>query len=521
MMEKQKVRVAFRADASFAIGTGHVMRCLTLADALREQGAEIRFICREHDGHLCALIEEQGFDLHRLEAPGERREPAVDEPAHAAWVGVNCQQDADETLSALDDFRPDWLVIDHYGLDARWENRLRDHVGKIMVIDDLADRMHDCDVLLDQNLVAGQHARYGSWTPEACVLLLGPAYALLQPVYARLRKQAVPREGAVRRVLVFFGGVDKDGLTLKAVEAFLMLDRPEVTADIVLSASSPFYGKVAARLAGHSRLRLHDRVPSLAPLMLEADLAIGAGGATSWERLCLGLPSLVVTVAENQRPIAEELASGGFVDWLGHSDSVDVQAIADALGTLISTGLDAAWSRKCLEVVDGLGVDRVSSILMANRDMPLVIRPAELGDETLLLEWANDPATRRNAFNLKPISADDYRNWFRARLQDTASCVFYIAETELGFPVGQIRFDQKEPSWEISYSIGPAYRGRGLGRKMLATAIERALQDLGNVQLLGQVKPDNLASQGIFDSLGFSLQSHAADRYVYERRFNT
>jgi UDP-2,4-diacetamido-2,4,6-trideoxy-beta-L-altropyranose hydrolase len=360
------IRAAFRTDASTVIGTGHLMRCLTLADALRAQGAEIHFVCRLHQGHLCALIEERGFLLHRLPAPSAGSHRTGEGPTHAAWLGATWQEDAEETAAALGDFRPDWLIVDHYGLDARWEKHLRPLAGKVMVIDDLADRVHDCDLLLDQNLVAGQDERYAGRTPDGCSLLLGPTYALLQPDYARLRDRASPRVGPVRRLFVFFGGVDKEGLTLRTVNALLAPDRLDLEADIVLSATSPHFKEVEDRVAGHPDLRLHDRVPSLAPLMLASDLAIGASGATSWERLCLGLPSLVVTVADNQRAIAEELSRQGLVRWLGNSEAVAELAIRSALGELLDTGLDEAWSRKCLQVVDGRGAGRACAALTGN-----------------------------------------------------------------------------------------------------------------------------------------------------------
>jgi len=516
-MTTNRTAVIFRCDASISIGTGHVMRCLTLAGALRDQGADIAFACREHEGHLCALIGEQGFRVLRLSRPREAWAPAEGQPDHAAWLGADWQDDADETLSVLGDSRPDWLIVDHYGIDARWECRLRAQAGKIMAIDDLADRAHDCDLLLDQNLVARQDQRYEGKTPEGCAHLLGPAYAPLQPDYARLRDSTLPRSGPPRRLLISFGGVDRDNLTSKTVNALLTLDRPDIEAEIVLSAASPQFQDLRSRIAEHPNLRLHDRVPSLAPLILAADLGIGAGGATSWERLCLGLPSLVVTVAENQRPIAEELSRRGLVRWLGESDAVGEAEILSALEELAGAGLDEAWSSKCLDVVDGRGVERVCAVLTAHARMPLAIRPATQQDEALLLEWANDPATRRNAFNPKPISPEEHRAWFRARLQNRDQCILYIAETAPGIPFGQIRFDRRESEWEISYSLAPAFRGRGLGRPMLEAAIVELRRTWPGALLVGQVKPENLASRKIFESLDFSIRSSTPDRHIYER----
>lgn len=365
-MVTEKIRAAFRTDASHAIGTGHAMRCLTLASALREQGVDVLFVCRLHEGHLCALIEERGFEVHRLLPPREGWAPSEGQLDHAVWLGADWWDDAEETLSTLGGFRPDWLIIDHYGLDARWESRLRSLASRIIAIDDLADRPHDCDVLIDQNLVADQDERYGGKLPERSTLLLGPAYALLQPDYARLRSRAVPREGPVRRLLVSFGGVDRDGLTLGTVNALMSIGQPELQADIVLSAVSSDFSVVQRRIAGCRGLRLHDRLPSLAPLMLAADLAVGAGGATSWERLCLGLPALIITLADNQRPIAEELSQRGLVRWLGHANAAGEGAIRDALEEVITEGLEPAWSRRCLGIVDGRGIERVCAELVGS-----------------------------------------------------------------------------------------------------------------------------------------------------------
>ncbi len=358
------LNVVFRVDASASIGTGHVMRCLTLANALAKKGAEVSFICREHEGHLCDLIEERGFVVHRLPAPAEGF--TVDAtPAHAAWLGATWQEDTDQTSAVIKTLgiKPDWLVVDHYALDSRWEHTLRPLVGRIFVIDDIADRTHDCDLLLDQNLFADMQARYAGKVPEDCRLLLGPEYALLQPIYAELHDRIPPREGPVRRILISFGGADRDNLTGRALAAFLGLNRPDIDVDVVISDSSPYAPGIRDQVAGHANIHLHGNLPTLAPLMARADLAIGAAGTTSWERVCLGLPALVVTLAENQRPIADGLQQSGLVRWRGHKDEVSEQSIWQALAELIEEGIDEEWSLRCRSTVDGKGVDRVGAVL--------------------------------------------------------------------------------------------------------------------------------------------------------------
>ena len=502
------LHIVIRTDASPAIGTGHVMRCLTLANALARKGVGVSFICREHEGNLCDLIEEQGFTVHRLPAP-ERGFEADATPAHAAWLGATWQEDARQTGAAIRTLgvKPDWLVVDHYALDYRWEEALQPLVGRIFVIDDLADRAHDCVLLLDQNLFADLQTRYAGKVPADCRLLLGPEYALLQPFYAELHDRIPPREGPVRRILISFGGADRDNLTGRALAAFLSLNRPDIDVDIVISGSSLYAPLIQDQVAGHANIHLHSNLPTLATLMARADLAIGAAGTTSWERVCLGLPTLVVTLAENQRPIADELHRLGLVRWLGHKDEVSEHGIRQALAELIEEGIDKEWSLRCRATVDGKGVDRVGAVLTITTETPLRVRHARLSDEALLLNWANDPETRQNSFSPDPIPAEDHRRWFYSRLRDLDGCRLYVVETEDGIPIGQVRFERQDPAWEISYSIAPQFRKRGLGRPLLKAALLKMRSEYPGALVLGRVKPENLPSRKIFESLDFDTLS--------------
>lgn len=513
------MRVVFRTDAALAFGTGHVMRCLTLASALRERGAAVSFVCREHEGHLCDLIEERGLAVSRLPAPKAVIQ-TEDTPTHTAWLGASWQEDAGQTRAAIEasGVKPDWLVVDHYALDKRWESVLRASVGRIMVIDDLADRVHDCDLLLDQNLVAQMHTRYADKVPVACGLLLGPEYALLQPIYAELHDRIPPREGPIRRIFIFFGGADSDNLTGRALTAFLHLNRSDIEVDVVITTGGPDAETIRQQVAGHGNIHLHSGLPTLAPLMAKADLAIGAGGVTSWERLCLGLPTLVVTLAENQRPIAKKLQEHGLIRWLGHRDEVDESTIAQALGTLIQQGLDEDWSLRCLAAVDGNGVNRVCAALTVTASTPLRVRRARLKDEALLLMWANDPTTRSNAFSSEPIPAATHRTWFRNRLRDLDGCRLYIVETTDGVALGQVRFERREQAWEVDYALAQMFRGRGLGSPVLEAALLKLRADMPGALIIGQAKCGNHPSRKVFESLGFETQPDEGRGAVAYRR---
>jgi UDP-2,4-diacetamido-2,4,6-trideoxy-beta-L-altropyranose hydrolase len=482
------MRFAIRADASVDIGHGHVTRCLTLATALRAAGGDVLFVCRRLPGDLTDRIEREGFAVRTF----------VADDASAAL-------DAERTLSSLTTAGPvDWLIVDHYGLSAAWERSVRSHAHRVMVIDDLADRPHDCDLLLDQNIVAQAAARYVGLVPDECPLLLGPQYALLQPAYRQWREQTSVRHGPVSRILIFWGGADRKGLTRRSLAAVISTGATKVAVDVVVTRYSHELEDIRRLAKSHRNVRVHSDLPTLAPLLAEADLAIGAGGTTTWERLCLGVPALVVTVAENQRAIAEEVARRGLIEYLGHHDEVTDERLLHAVRDVLARDL-REWSAACRSVVDGAGAERVARVLFLARPR-FHVRPVEWTDEALLLDWANDPITRANAFTTARISADEHHAWLSKRLVDPA-CRMFIVETDAGDPIGQVRFDHGDEGWLISYSVAPEWRGKRLGATMLSTAM-RALQAQDpDAAFIGLVKEANRPSRRIFESLGFSARS--------------
>ena len=296
------MRVAFRTDASDAIGTGHLMRCLTLADALAAAGHECRFVLRNHLGCSAGLVEQRGHGSTLLPAPDDQPDTDL---THSAWLGIPQARDAEETLAAMGDGW-DWIVADHYALDHRWEDMVRPATRRLMAIDDLADREHACDLLLDQNLqMAG---RYAGLTPRHCRTLLGPTYALLRPEFAELGASLSPRPlTGNARVLVYFGGIDRGGATLLALEGLAHAALPLVV-DVVAGARNPHLAAIQSWCASNPNVKLYVGQADMPALMAQSALAIGAAGATAWERCCLSLPTILLTIADNQRPGAAALA---------------------------------------------------------------------------------------------------------------------------------------------------------------------------------------------------------------------
>lgn len=507
--------IAFRVDASLQIGTGHVMRCLTLAKVLRDRGKECVFLTRNYQGCLTDMLLSQGFPVSVLPRP-ENKQPMCDESllAHAHWLDVSWLTDALQTVEALANRVVDWLVVDHYALDRRWESWIRPHTRKIMVIDDLADREHDCDVLLDQNLVENFETRYAPLVTASCARLLGPKYALLQPGYSELRFHAPLRSSPVGRILVYFGGSDSHNLTGLTISVLLALRHPQLKIDVVIHPKSKNSEALRVNVAGSPSITLHENVPSLAPLMAQADLAIGAAGATTWERCCLGLPAIVVTVGENQVAIADWLHRAGLIRWLGAAENITAEILREAVEQVINSKDLRSWSRLCRSIVDGVGVNRVASLFTLRPDIGLMVRAAEAADETILLNWANDPLVRENSFQQSCISHETHRNWFRSRLKANSRVRIYIIETEDRLPVGQVRFELADLGWEIDFSIANFARTRGLGARLLNAAIKEFRSAIPDVPLIGKVKASNHASIRLFLKLGFR-RMQIADHLIF------
>lgn len=347
------------------------MRCLTLADELARQGHECRFVCRGHQGHLGDLISSKGYGLILLPPPveNERHGESDNSDDYAAWLGVPWQEDARQTLHSIEPLKADWLVVDHYALDAEWEKELAHAVGDIMGIDDLANRAHVCSLLLDQNL-GREHEDYEALVPDTCERLIGPCYALLRPEFFALRDKSLARRKApeLRRILITLGGVDRDNVTGQILTGLATCQlHPSMVIDVVMGKAAPHLKEVEGQVKHFPfKVTINVNVSDMAERMCRADLAIGAAGSTSWERCCMGLPTITVVLAENQRLIGEALHTSGAGLMLG------MDQIADELSKLVKFLSEAPvelrrHSRVASEMCDGDGVKRVMSRLMDAR----------------------------------------------------------------------------------------------------------------------------------------------------------
>ena len=312
------------------------------------------------------MIKQQGFYLKMLPSCNDRDTANKEYLFHAGWLGCDWKQDAKQVEVYLQKIKPDWLIVDHYALDKRWENYLRSHYNKLMVIDDLADREHIADILLDQNIVANMLERYQGKVSEKCLMLIGAQYALLQYDYEDAHNKVVPKTGKIENVFIYFGGYDQFNTTGEVLQLVLNLGNEDLNIDVVINSKSAHFDNIKAKVDLNKNVNLYCDLPTLVPLMMRADIAIGGCGGNTWERLCLGLPAIVITLADNQVPTAKEMEEIGLVKYIGERSSICSQDILDVIEPLLQKGLDEVWSRKCYEYVDGLGAKRVAELLTSN-----------------------------------------------------------------------------------------------------------------------------------------------------------
>lgn len=490
--------VAFRTDASKQIGTGHFMRCLTLAEELKAKGAKIIFISRHLPQFLSEALLKKGIE-YKLINDGFDID-VLEDLFHSQWLGTSQANDARLTNEILADISCDWIVVDHYALDHRWEKLVRINCNKMMVIDDLADRHHDCDLLLDQNYYAGMLSRYTDKVPAHCNLLLGPSYALLREEFKSLRKKIGTRTGKVKKILVSFGGVDAADYTILTVNALAGING-QWAVDIVIGKMHPNAEKIQ-QASQNFGFNCYVQTSRLAELMSEADLAIGAGGSAIWERCCLGLPAIVFCTAENQRPQIADAVKLGVLYTL----KIDVSNFADEFRNLFERLIENPSSLKStsesgMHHVNGLGARKVVSQLIGDF---IEIRRAEVNDSISIFQWRNDEKIRNVSKSSEIVPINVHKKWFEYVL--TNAHYELLIGRLLNQVVGVVRFDIEVNVAEVSIYLVPNSHFSGYGRSLLLAAEKWLKQNRTEVkELRAFVKRGNTSSEKLFTNLNYEL----------------
>ena len=495
-MKLARKTVVFRCDASERIGSGHVMRCLTLADMIAQNGGDCHFICRTLPGHLIDHIIRRGHTTHALSSPVQ--------PVGADWLGVPLTQEITESAAVIAGLPVDRIIVDHYGLDAVWETEVGPVGCPVMAIDDLADRSHACDILLDQNL--GRDAKdYDGLVPEGCQRLIGTSYALLRPEFAAARPASLVRRktAQLRHIMISMGGADAGNATTRVLDVLAaqkgLPDGLHIT--VVMGSSALHLGTVqerARRMPVPTDVRVN--VSNMAALMCTSDLAIGAAGGTSWERCCLGLPTLMLVLADNQGSAATALAEKGAAILIGdardphwsHKLPIIMDAVSDSMSLQSITYVAAS-------LCDGNGAKRV---LAAIGETDGYLRPARMSDAENIFEWRY---SQNSAHFYRSIGIPDmaaHKAWLDRAFQNPAMDLRVFSQG--GHDIAHVRFDINAANLtqaEIGICVSSAVRGKGLGTRILKAAIEAPPPNV--VELLAEVHEDNIALRRIFEKIGF------------------
>lgn len=503
-MAADNAKIVFRVDASIKIGTGHVMRCLTLANALGEIGYECVFVCREHPGNLIAHITAQGFRVEPLPRPAVQPE-AGDSP-YAPWLGANWQTDAAQTRAAIGEATASWLIVDHYALDNRWEAALHGSCDHLMVIDDLADRPHACDLLLDQNL-GREEADYAKLVDKTTALMIGPRYALLRPEFAALRPFSIERRSRpqLKTLLITMGGVDRHNITGQVLDALKRCDLPkDLKIQVVMGQHAPMLSEVkhqAQTMPWSTEVLVN--VSNMAQMMAESDLAIGAAGSTSWERCCLGLPSITVILADNQVEAAQALMRLDAVCLLN-----SVEDLPACLGQKrAESEFLLRLSNNAASIIDGLGTGRIlreiTQISSHSNQSSGRLRPVKDSEIDLMLNWRNDPKVRANMYTHHVISHEEHLAWWRkTKNADTQKYfVYWDGNTPLGIVAFTDIQTENAASWAFyAAPIAPA----GTGSKMEFLALDYVFNILKLCRLNCEVLGFNTPVINLHHKFGFT-----------------
>jgi UDP-2,4-diacetamido-2,4,6-trideoxy-beta-L-altropyranose hydrolase len=486
-VNREPVLVALRADADTATGLGHVLRCLALAEALHAAGARTLLITRAPGPAVIERARISGVALRKL--------PSATTPV----------DDAAQTLEALGDEMPAWLVVDHYALDARWHDAIAEATAaRIAAIDDLADRPMHCEVLIDHNLADNHRRKYGTRLDERAALLGGPRYALLGPMYA-CAPRCAPHD-PVRSIGIFMGGTDPAQASTIALQACVLAGfRGKI--ELVSTTANARHQALATAIAQVPGAHLSLDLPDLAAFFARHDLQIGAGGGASWERCCIGPPTLAVMTAGNQRASIPALAARGAIATLPDDMPVTPSSLASALASLLADPKRRlALGRRATSLVDGHGARRVALRLLAST---LRVRPATAADSALVFTWRNHPSIRALSRQAEAIDEATHQRWFDGVLGDPERALWIGVVGNLA--VGVIRFDRCADHMEdveVSLYTDPDLVGLSLGTSLLRAGERQAAKVFGDAQrFVAHVLPGNAGSRRLFEAAGYRFDA--------------
>ncbi|MBN3905793.1 MAG: UDP-2,4-diacetamido-2,4,6-trideoxy-beta-L-altropyranose hydrolase [Nostoc sp. NMS1] len=496
------MKLFIRVDASTKIGTGHLMRCLALAQAWQDAGNQVIFVMATEAPDLINRLKSEGMEVIHLP------------------IEIGSTEDAEETAKLARQFDANWVVVDGYHLGAKYQEIIKEFELKLLFIDDYGHaKQYHADIILNQNIHAGEEL-YINRQPYT-QLFLGTNYTLLRREFWSWRGWQRSLPLIAKKLLVTLGGADPDNVTLKVIEGLQQVEVEGLEVVVVVGGSNPHYEQLrSASQESRFPIQLKRNVTNMPELMAWADIAVTGGGSTCWELAFMGLPSLVVILAENQRAIAEKLQVMGVVVNLGWHENVSTVEIAsEVVQLVIATGRREKMTRCSQELVDGQGSIRVLSYL---KDNFFQLRSVQQDDCRLLWEWSNAPEVRGVSFSSKSILWEDHVQWFKSKLINP-NCIFYIAINKNDIPIGQIRYDIENSEAIVSMNIDPNFRNQDYGSSLIKLACKKLFSDFDVNRINAYTKPSNQASVRAFSKAGFqsmgitTLQGHQAILLIIDK----
>jgi len=514
MNELRNETLFIRVDASTSIGTGHVMRCIALAQAWQKRGDDVIFLSHCESEALHQRIIDEGFTFIPIEMPHPN------------------QNDLKKTLSILSNTtkqinRPNktnatdtlWLVLDGYHFTPDYQKAINENGYKLMIIDDMAHLDHyHADILLNQNI----HASSLRYTCDRDTeKLLGCEYVLLRKEFLKYKnwKREIPDKA--KKILVTMGGSDPDNVTLKVIRALNSLNDPDIEVKVVAGPANSNVNSLEKEL--HLSPLISYLLPSardMPELMAWADIAISAGGSTCWEIAFMGLPSLIITAADNQAGIAKGLGNACACIDLGWHKNISVEQYSRAFKEVLQDrSMRSNLSKKGKRLVKGKGVIEIIKAMLVGQ---INFCRAQETDCKLLWNWASDPGTRAVSFSSAPISWEDHVRWFNSKLHNE-NCRMYVVTMNDGTPLGQIRYDIEQENAVISISIDSKFRNKGYGFILIRKTSQRLFNESNVGRVHAYVKQDNDSSASVFTKAGFkkmeltTIRGQQATHFVLER----
>lgn len=478
------IPLVIRADASPEIGAGHVMRCLALAEAWLDKGGEVFFVAAEGSSILEERLKSEGIGFISINKDG------------------GTPEDAEETLRIAQDLGADWIAVDGYQFGAEYQKSIKEACRSLLFIDDYGHADHYyADIVLNQNIYAdiSFYPKYEPYTR----FLLGTKFALIRKEFLKWSGWHRDIPEVARKILVTLGGGDTDNVTQKVIETIKTIDVCDFEVIVVVGSFNPHIGRIEESIKNCPEFRLIKNAGNMPELMAWADVAISAGGSTAWELAFMGVPAVLIPIAENQKPVVNELHSLGIAHTIDNNAGINPVKLAEILLTLLqSREIRSGYSERMIRYIDGKGSLR---ILHTMCDTSITLRNVEPSDCKRIWGWINDPQVRSVSFDAHTIPLENHKQWFSSALNDP-SLVYYIALDSMAIPVGQARFKITSHEAVISVLIDPNYRGLSLGSQLIRNATEKFFTETEVDTVKALIKTGNERSRRAFIRAGYHEQ---------------